>query len=156
MKRMDGWMDGLIDDSWDHTNPFPSSSLPTTTTPTHTKRQHDDTAQEALAKCVLRAMVVLEKRLEGEEKDMLVKAGKRLLLYYGRVVKGFKTYEAVLHKFEPLKQHKNHLEVQQVTTGADAAALNKRLEAARVVREGGGGVRFWSGWLIVDCSGDVD
>ncbi len=48
--------------------------------------QMDDPAEEALAKCLIRSMVVLESRLEeGPEKEMLVKGGHLLLMNYGTI-----------------------------------------------------------------------
>ena len=53
----------------------------------HTPRQLDDPWREAIAKCILRAMVVLEEQMEdGEDKELLVKGGRDLLRVFGAML----------------------------------------------------------------------
>lgn len=47
-------------------------------------KQMDDPVREAVAKCILRAMAVLGEQMEdGEERDLLLKAGRNLLRVVG-------------------------------------------------------------------------
>ena len=71
-----------------------SNPLGYTHTYTHTPRQLDDPWREAIAKCILRAMVVLEEQMEGgQDKELLVKGGRDLLRVFGAMLGYLEEYK---------------------------------------------------------------
>lgn len=57
-------------------------------------QQMDDPWREAIAKCILRAMVVLEERMgDGSDKELLVKGGRDLLRVFGAMLGFLEEYK---------------------------------------------------------------